>query len=664
MTERLDLQGAAGTAGWRGPEDTRPHDTMSPAQNAVRAQRHAWAHGAFCALAVLACWLATHPYAGIRHDSVLYLGQVLLHSTAPVLTQDVFFAAGSQDQYSIYAHLMAPLYARLGALATHVLVLGLSSAALLAAVAVLLKRFDPQGPFVFWGLVSLSVLSPLYGGGWVFGYGEAFVTARSFAEPILLWSLVALLAGRRLAAASLQVLAALFHPLMTLPVMAVSWCMLVASDRRWLWALAAVPAVLAAALAGVAPWDGLLKTFDPYWWALFDVDNRHLQLRNWSRVDGVTIVLDLAILLAAARLRPRDDWTRLLHALVVTTAALVLLAALCVDGLQAVLMTQLQLWRAHWISHLAAVALAPWLVCRLWQLGGMWRASACALALAVLNAHIGLRHDLTTLLLWAATSCAAWRVPQTSALTLKLVCGAIAMGIVGLSAYQVSELWQATQWYLPDEGWQAGFLKVATFPTVAFAALALLRLMVTRSAAGTVVALALSGALLAIALHRWDERPDLARAVESPSAAPHPFAAHIPATASVYWPDHLLPVWGLLGRVSHYTEQQAAGIVFNRHTALIYGPRKEAYRLIDTDRKQCIVGATLARDRVALARCTMPSLDRVMTLCDQPEAPDYLVLPDGFRALQPLASWSLPARRDVPLTYQLYRCDQFRTGTR
>lgn len=616
---------------------------------------------AFCVLAVLAGWLATHPYHGIRHDSVLYLGQVLLHSTAPVLSQDVFFAAGSQDKYSIYGNLMVPLYASLGSLPTHIIVLALSGAGLLSGVMALLKRLDPQTSLVFWGLVSFTLLSPLYGGGWVFGYGEPFVTARSFAEPLLVWSLVALLVDRRITAASLQILAAMFHPLMTLPVMAVSWCVLVASDRRWLWLLASVPLALGAAVAGVAPWDGLLKTFDPYWWALFDIDNKHLQMRNWSRVDGGTIVLDLAVLLVAARLRPRDAGTRLLHGLVVVTTGMIALGAVFADGLQAVLMTQLQLWRAHWISHLCAMALAPWVVVRLWQLGGLWRASACALCLAILNAHIGSPSDLTTLLLWAVISFAAWRLPHPHKATVVLVCACIGLSLLGMTAYQLVATLEDLHWYLPDTGWQGSVLRVMTFPTVAFAALALLRTAMARSALGAATALAVSTATLGLALQQWDQRPDLARAVESPSAAPHPFVALIPETATVYWPDHLLPVWGLLGRVSHYTEQQAAGIVFNRHTALIYGPRKEAYRLIDTDRKHCQTGAKMAQDRVALARCTMPSLDRVTTLCNQPEAPDYMVLPARFPAPQPLARWALPAVRDVPVTYNLYACEQFRT---
>lgn len=48
---------------------------------------------------------------------------MLLHSTALILSQDVFFAAGSQHKHAIYGNLMVPLYANLGSLPTHILLL-------------------------------------------------------------------------------------------------------------------------------------------------------------------------------------------------------------------------------------------------------------------------------------------------------------------------------------------------------------------------------------------------------------------------------------------------------------------------------------------------------------------------------------------------------------
>jgi len=612
------------------------------------------------ALIAIAAWmLLAHPYEGLRHDGILYFGQVLLNSRVPGLSDDIFFAAGSQDRYSIYSHLMVPLYEHLGVMAANVGVLLAGWLLMLGAVLALLRRFAPTHHFPLWGLLAFAVMSPVYGGTWVFSYGETFVTARNFAEPALLWSLVALLAGRWRLTVAQQVLAALFHPLMALPVMAVSWCYLAETDRRWLWLLAAIPVVLIAALGGVPPWDGLLKTYDPYWWALVETGNRQVLLGNWTLQDKLSVVLDLAVLLAVSRLRPTDDWTRLLYAVVITTVAFIGLTTLAADGWHAVLLTQLQLWRAHWIAHLLAMALAPWLLARLWQLGGLWPASACALALALLNAHIGMDHGVATLSLLALASLAAWRVREVSPATVRLACACILLCVLGLSAYQLDGALEQLSWQFPNTARGDGFVKVAAFPAVAACGFAGLMFIAAKRFAGALTALSLSALLLIASAIHWDQRPDIVRAVESPPAAAHPFAAHVPAHATVYWSHHLVPVWSLLERPSHYAPQQGAGVLFNRDTGLLFGPRKEMYRLINDDHERCLIGASLNRSRADRLRCDRPAEHRLTTLCGEPDAPDFLVLL-GRLPVEPLATWQPPEHRDLPQTYALYACSQLK----
>ncbi|MBI3350726.1 MAG: hypothetical protein HY020_26455 [Burkholderiales bacterium] len=599
--------------------------------------------------------LLSHPYEGLRHDGVLYFGQAQLHSSVPALGHDVFFVAGSQDRYSIYAQLLGPLYGHLGRIATHVGALMLTWALLAGAVFSLLKRLEPVGQLSLWGLLAFAVMSPIYGGGWVFSYGAPFVTARSFAEPLLVWSLVALLAQRRLVAIALQVLAALFHPLMALPIIATTWCYLVESDRRWLWLLVALPAALLAAVFAIPPWDGLLKTFDPYWWSMVS-SNPYLLMRNWTAVDLSTLVLDLAVLIAVTRLRPPDAWTRLIYAVIATTAAFIGLAALGVDLLHSVLLTQLQLWRAHWIAHLLAVALSPWLLSALWKRDGLWKVSACALGLALLNSHIGTDHGLIALTLWGVSSLAAWRLPRVTRPTVWLACACILLAMVGLSAHQLHGLLHEQAWQAPDASWSDRFIKFAAFPLIAAPCFAAI-LVLGRRRRSAWLALVLSALLLMASLMCWDQRSDLARTIDSAARSPHPFASRMPTEATVFWPNELAPVWGLLDRPSHYSQQQGAGVLFNRDTALIFGPRRDIYRSITEDQARCSTGARLARDRKALASCDMPAPKRLTALCDQHDAPDFLVL-RGQLPLPPLATWQPPAKRDLPQTYALYACSQ------
>ncbi|HEY9106728.1 MAG TPA: hypothetical protein VIN58_08600 [Roseateles sp.] len=612
-------------------------------------------------LTIAACMLFAHPYEGLRHDGILYLGQALLHWRVPALSQDTFFVGGSQDSYSVYAHLMVPLYELLGMTATHVGLLLTGWLAMLGAVLALLRRFDPAGSTVSWGLLAFAVMSPIYGGTTVIGYGEPFVTARTFAEPLLLWSLVALLAGRRRLAFSLFGLAVVFHPLMSLPVLAIGWCHLLQRDRRWLWLLAGIPAMLAAGLAGIRPWDGLLKAYDPYWWAMVENSNRMVMLSEWTIDEFIRVVLDVALLMAAARMRPVDEWTRLIHAVVAATVLLIGMTAVGVDGLHSVLLTQLQLWRVHWVAHLLAMAVAPWVVWTLFQRGSLWRVTAFALALALLNAHIGADHGIATLSLCALTSLAAWRVREMSSSVVRLACACIVLLMLALSWMQLQEHLGEMHWVFPATFWGDAFAKIAGYPTVAMAGFAMLMLLFAGSSPiRAVVALGLSAVLLAAAVLTWDQRADLARAVESPATAAHPFAAYLPPNATVYWPDQLVPVWSLLERSSHFASQQGAGLLFNRDTALIFGPRKEMYRQIKRDREQCRAGALLEKDLAARHQCDMPTLARLEAVCSERDSPDFLVLPGRLPA-EPLATWQPPARRDPPQTFALYACTQLKT---
>lgn len=612
-------------------------------------------------IAVLAFMLFAHPYQGVHHDGVLYFGQALLNAGSQGLNQDLFFAGGSQDRYSIYGPLMSTLYGHIGRAATQVGALLASWLLMLGAVWTLLRRLDPTQATWLWGGLAFAVMSPIYGGCWILSYAETFVTARTFAEPSLLWSLVALLSSRLGLAVALQILAALFHPLLSLPVMAITWCFLCLGDRRWLWLLLAVPAAFVFAAAGVPPWDGLLKTYPPYWGALVETANHLVQLKNWALRDHLIVLQDLVILVAVARLRPADAWTRLLWAAVLMTVALMGLTALGADLLQSVLLTQVQLWRVHLVSHLLAMMLSPWLALRLWRLGGLWPLSVCALVLSLTNTHIGTDHGGPALVLWALTSLVAWRVKSASRMVIGLACTCILLCALALSVEQVHGAVRTLGWQLPTAGWGDYVAKVAAFPLVAFIGFAVLWRVARGGPAGGVVALGLSTVLAVSATWSWDQRTDLARAIdEATDASPHPFLTHVPVNATVYWPAELAAVWGLIERASHYSQPQGAGLLFNRDTALTFGPRKDLYRHINEDRERCKTGALMTRSLADLRRCEVPSPDRLSTLCSQTDAPDFVVLRDKLGALHPLATWAPPAHREPPQSYALYACTQLK----
>ena len=65
-------------------------------------------------LGLASIWLWTHRYFGIQHDGLFYAVQALARITPEAYAGDVFFAFGSQDDYSLFSRLYATLIRRAG----------------------------------------------------------------------------------------------------------------------------------------------------------------------------------------------------------------------------------------------------------------------------------------------------------------------------------------------------------------------------------------------------------------------------------------------------------------------------------------------------------------------------------------------------------------------
>src|SRR3954468_18365318 len=63
---------------------------------------------------LLAINAVARPYGNIEHDTRLYSVQVLNHVEPGIYNDDLFFRYGSQDRFSIFSKLMAPLVKVLG----------------------------------------------------------------------------------------------------------------------------------------------------------------------------------------------------------------------------------------------------------------------------------------------------------------------------------------------------------------------------------------------------------------------------------------------------------------------------------------------------------------------------------------------------------------------
>jgi hypothetical protein len=68
-----------------------------------------WVMRAAVCLALLACWVLVHPYRGMVHDALLYTLQALSRLYPESLGQDLFLAHGSQEDFTIFSRIYAPL---------------------------------------------------------------------------------------------------------------------------------------------------------------------------------------------------------------------------------------------------------------------------------------------------------------------------------------------------------------------------------------------------------------------------------------------------------------------------------------------------------------------------------------------------------------------------
>lgn len=604
----------------------------------------------------LSLWLLARPYAGLRHDGILYLGQSLLHLNPAVMSRDIFFLHGSQDSFTIFSRLLAQLYGLIDLGVLQVLILAACHVALMGAVWVLLRALG--SPLQAWlGLCAAAVMSHAYGGWGIFAFAERFVTARTLAEPLVAWALVALVSRRWGACAVLMAMSMLVHPLIGLGAVAVVLAWMALRDRRaWLLLAAAGALALAAAWAGLPLAERLLQRYDDVWWSAVERANGQVLVGRWRSSDWQTVVFDLGVLVTAARLLS-PPLARLCAAVAIACVATLLLSYLGADLARSVLITQLQLWRVLWVAHLLAVVLLPAFVLRAWALPTHGRLLALALGCAAVAVNVR----------WSAgwvfmgwTVAAAWlcqRQPPLSLAVVRLMQGATALALIGLSvsALDTNADLLLSVGHTPDAPTLT--LLAATLPTAALP-LAWAALVAGGRARWQLPLALLVGAALVYGLAQWDRRSALTRHVESSLLGSHPFQAHIPREAQVYWEENVHAVWAMLGRASFMSDGQAAGLLFNRETALEVQRRRPIFDGLRFQEQVCASLAALNQEDEPAADC-WPTLDVVERICQAEQGPDFLV----FRvrlARGVVAEWSPDVDAGRKRTYYLYDCLQLR----
>lgn len=605
----------------------------------------------------LFCLFYFHPYHGIRHDSILYLGQALQILEPQQFGKDLFFAYGSQSKYTFFPEIIAWLlkYFQPAEIFLTLTLLGLLAFAL-ASVA-LLRRLFPDA-HRWYGLLALLALPAGYGGQLIFGYAEPFFTGRSLAEPVLLLSLALFLSQRYWLAFGLWLVALSIHPLQSLPLLMLVFGYLVLQDRRW-WLLLWIMVLMLGLLAwlGLAPFDQLYIQHDPQWNNWIVERTPQVFVSAWRYQDWCYWLTDIFLVWLLTRYSG-GQLHQFAGATIIASVMGMLATLILADGLGLVLPTALQLWRTHWLLHWLAMASVPFLLTNIWRTEDAFRSPRLPLLLSIVTFGVpfGSGGHTPFIILGLIPLYIFWlriTVRLTSSTVHKLLQVfpwlLLLLGVVK-HCQDVMVVYQRMEGV--REAARPEFMLMG-YPVIA-ALVIYTAIFLWRSSLRLRPFLLM--VLLAADLHAvdvWDRRNQWTRNIESRQYSPSAFGVKIEPLSQIFWENELLAAWLILGQPSYLNPQQAAGIAFNRGTAVEVVRREKLFQGFLLQQQICQIMNGLNGDN----GCQIDD-EIVRTLCADSFGPDYFVLTSELEREEPLGSLSIAGgvKGDRVINYKLYGC--------
>ena len=619
------------------------------------------------------------PYQGIRHDALLYTAQALHDLRPERFHNDLFFAFGSQDQWTLYGKLYGKLIAVIGIRESNLLGLVVAHLFWWTGLWRLARRLLPA-PWRWIAVFFVVAMPADYGDRFGFSYAEPWLTARVPAEAICLWALSFAIERRVLLALLLSLASMTLHPLNgAVGFIAV---VMIAGGRFPWWRVFASLIVAFALLQYATPLGFALHPLDPTWRAVLEVQVVYLfaslwTLFTWSKacwVIALPLILHATARHAATTQGPHADvWGR--FALIGLTG--VICSTLSDIGGHDALWIQLQTWRVLWLlSVMQWLALATLVIqeknrrpALLWWLALCWLTleiggGLLALAIAMLlNARPVLPNVRVVHVLFSGLE----------SLTERYKGALVALTVVAIATWIFTQLGYG-QAYLNSRH-AAGTSDFPAFEIVLhsrFMAVivggmcAVLLLGRRKAIAAYCVVLIV---LFAYGVVNFDQRTATLRNMEAQLDDPSrvPFAATVPPGKLVYWDgprDEVTYPWFLMQTASYFATSQTSGIVFHRETtfdamrrAFIVGdpavatPREDETKSI-ADATAANVGAQIVPGEDTLlnrrenyfAPMTADGIRRACKLSSRDTAPiDFIVSPVQYTALSPRAEWDASA---------------------
>ncbi len=613
-------------------------------------------HGssASTAAALAAIWLASHPWAGVIHDGVIYAAQALSHVRPAIFGGDVFFASGSQDDYTVFGRLYGELTARIGLSEASRLLWGLSQVLWFAVALSWVRRTIPAR----WLLPAAALVFALpryYSSDLILRVAEPFLTARSFAEPLTIACLLAFVLGRRVAGIMLLCAAAAVHPLMAMPGVVIAALLHLPHDSKSWCRFVLLPGAAAMAVVYLLLGAGVLSRIDEPWYETIRLWNPIVAVDEWRMVAWVRMLLPLCVLEASARV-VGGSWGRVWRATAVCAAiGLGLSVFACWTRWE--LGIQVQPWRFGWIAVwaaplaavMAATTVAPGCATRSVVL--LTAIPVTVLTMQEWASGVSLLAILYLCLLGAVEYAGgsenrmARRLATAFAAVLTLAALGFAVALYVAFSRMTDPVSLSDIPFRLLAGEQFGWF---VLPALALA----VRRLPGRTGSRTLVRLSVAAGLV-VALMGIDGRSRADAALEDLIRSGLPgWSQVIPEDATVFWPEHGTQVWLALQRRNFVSPRQISGAVFSRETGMLVRRRMAAMGPIagsDAGSSFRVRGPSLSATRSArsdlVAACIDPELDFVALPVDLGEsaAPPYLD----------------PA---TERHHFLYRCAEFRDG--
>jgi hypothetical protein len=593
-------------------------------------------------------WMATRPYQGIVDDARLYMVQALRELHPARFAHDLYFHFGSQDRFTVYSRLCAPLVSMLGVGPAGIVLTIFGQSLWVGGLIYLALGLIRSRSYALLSAAVTIALPSAYA-VWITGYGEPFVTPRLFAEALTMIALGSLMRQRTVRALVTLAVSAAIHPIMTLPGLAIALIYLALGQPLW-WGVIAGGAIGAAGLsaANIQPFANLRVTLDPQW---FDV----VKARDWFcfftrwHIDGYFRVLGTVALavLALVSAEPRDR--RLLVSALIVGIGGLLCTLVGADVFHNVFIVEIQQYRAMWpLTLLANLCVVPILV-RMLQQGDVFDLAKVGYIITIYI--IILSRFIISVILPAApmmvmtSTFSIWQYRTGRQLALLARGFFLLILALGCSmAIVLAILFRDSMETWPEELFRKTYSFALTVAALMISTLIyyLIRTERKRQWLGRSLPW-LAAALLPVALLGWDARTPWTRFVESSRPVPVSLTALLPQKASVYWEGGVRMLWLRLQRPSYFSCTQGTGALFFRGTAIAYWHREESFwplRTLDFDgNDQCP-----DLDKTDKPRRRRADLKEV---CRHEPGLDYLVLIRPVEDVKP-KTWDSP----VPFQYE------------